>query len=262
MGYKLPIFLIIIIFYLSGCANGESEEVQSEQDHENSNETIVLDAISFLPKDHELTSTLHTWVERVEEATDGRIEINWRGGEEVIPVGEQFEALDSGVIDINFTYVGQYQTQLPESLALPLSQITPWEEREIGFYDFMAERHEMIGVKYIGRWLTGSPRLWLNDPISSVDELKNKKIRSAPNYNRFFDRLGITSVMIDPSEVYTSLQTGVVDGFVYGGLSGPRQDGWTDSTKYVLDIPFWTQNCVILFNGDVWEDISEQDQNA
>ncbi|HLS66405.1 MAG TPA: TRAP transporter substrate-binding protein DctP, partial [Pseudogracilibacillus sp.] len=119
-----------------------------------------------------------------------------------------------------------------------------------------------IGIKYIGRWLTGSPRLWLNDSISSVDELKNKKIRSAPNYNRFFDELGITSVMIDPSEVYTSLQTGVVDGFVYGGLSGPRQDGWTDSSKYVLDIPFWTQNCVILFNGDSWDRIDEKDQEA
>lgn len=259
---KLLILLIVPLILLAACSNGENKSNESAGQEEQANEEIVLNAVSFLPKDHELTKTLHTWIENIEEATEGRVKVDWRGGEEVIPVGEQFEALDSGVIDINFTYVGQYQTQLPESLALPLSQITPWEERENGFYDFMVERHETIGVKYIGRWLTGSPRLWLNDPISSVDELKNKKIRSAPNYNRFFDELGITSVMIDPSEVYTSLQTGIVDGFVYGGLSGPRQDGWTDSSKYVLDIPFWTQNCVILFNEDSWDQIDEKDQEA
>lgn len=259
---KLGIFLITPLLLLVACSNGNNDGNGSTAQGEQADGELVLNAVSFLPKDHELTKTLHTWIENIEEATDGRVQVDWRGGEEVIPVGEQFEALDSGVIDINFTYVGQYQTQLPESLALPLSQITPWEERENGFYDFMVERHETIGIKYIGRWLTGSPRLWLNDSISSVDELKNKKIRSAPNYNRFFDELGITSVMIDPSEVYTSLQTGVVDGFVYGGLSGPRQDGWTDSSKYVLDIPFWTQNCVILFNGDSWDRIDEKDQEA
>ena len=223
---------------------------------------ITLNAVSFLPKDDELTATLHEWIDKVEESTEGRVTVNWRGGDEVIPIGEQFEAIDSGVIDINFTYVGQYQSLLPESLSLPLSQIEPWEERENGFYDFMVERHKELNVMYLGRWLTGSPRLWLNEPIESISDLENMSIRSAPNYTRFFDNLGISSAMIDPAEVYTSLQTGVVDGFVYGGLSGPREDGWTDSSKYVLDIPFWTQNCVMLMNHDKWEEISAEDQQA
>ncbi|WP_240375955.1 TRAP transporter substrate-binding protein DctP [Bacillus piscicola] len=258
--FQLLFLIGSILFFLSACS--ESEEASSEGGKGSSTESVTFNAVSFLAKDHPLTETLHDWVETVEEATDGRVQINWRGGADVIPIGEQFEAMQSGAIDINFTYIGQYQSLAPESLSIPLSQLEPWEERESGFYDFMVERHQELGVMYLGRWLTGSPRLWLNEPIDQVSDLEGMSVRSAPNYNRFFEELGINSKLIDPSEVYTSLQTGVVEGFVYGGFSGPRKDGWTDSTKYVLDHPFWTQNCVILMNDDKWSEISEKDQEA
>lgn len=248
--------LICFLVIFSACSNQTSSKSGGGSD------SVSLNAVSFLPKDHPLTATLHDWVDKVEKETDGRVKINWRGGADVIPIGEQFEAMESGAIDINFTYIGQYQSQMPESLSIALSQLKPWEERESGFYDYMVKRHKNLDVMYIGRWLTGSPRLWLNEPIESVSDLEGMSIRSAPNYNRFFEELGINSKMIDPSEVYTSLQTGVVEGFVYGGFSGPRKDGWTDSTKYVLDHAFWTQNCVILMNDEKWNEISQEDQDA
>ncbi|MBM7599230.1 TRAP-type C4-dicarboxylate transport system substrate-binding protein [Virgibacillus halotolerans] len=252
-----PIIFLLVIVLLAAC----NYEGKAENGSNNSNE-ITLNAVSFLPKNNELTATLQEWIDRIDEATEGRVKVNWRGGGEVIPISEQYEAMNSGVVDINFTYVGQYQSMLPESRSIPISQIEPWEERENGFYELMVEQHKNINAMYLGRWLTGSPRLWLNKPIKNMDDLRNMSIRSAPNYSRFFDKLGISSAMIDPSEVYTSLQTGVVEGFVYGGLSGPRRDGWTDSSKYVLDEPFWTQNCVILMNNDKWEEISVEDQRA
>jgi TRAP-type C4-dicarboxylate transport system substrate-binding protein len=256
-GFKgVALVLISLILFVAGCSSGTSGS------NENPTKAITLNAVSFLATDNPLTATIPDWIKAVEESTEGRVKVNWRGGADVIPISEQFEALNSGVIDVNFTYIGQYQTQLPESLSIALSQLTPWEERESGFYDTMVERHKEIGATYLGRWLTGSPRLWLKEPINLITDLENMKIRSAPNYNRFFDDLGIAAAMIDPAEVYTSLQTGVVEGFVYGGLSGPRKEGWTDSAKYVLDIPFWTQNCTILMNNSKWDEISEKDQQA
>ncbi|MDT8860733.1 TRAP transporter substrate-binding protein DctP [Alkalihalobacillus sp. MEB130] len=263
---KKIIYLVSLLFLLGACSsensNSSSSESPSTEAESNSGEELVLNAVSFLSKDHPLTATIQDWIDQVEEGTEGRVKVNWRGGADVIPVGEQFEALNSGVIDINFTYIGQYQSLAPESLSIALSQAQPWEERENGFYDFMVERHKLLDTMYIGRWLTGSPRIWLNEPISSVDDFSSITLRSAPNYNRLFDEMGVNSAMIDPSEVYTSLQTGIVDGFVYGGLSGPRTDGWTDSTKYVLDHPFWTQNCTILMNLEKWDQISTTDQEA
>lgn len=261
----LKMFLIIasLLMVLAACS-GSSDEASGEESAQNNDnsEEIVLEAVSFLPVNNPGTATLEDWINRVEEATEGRVKINWRGGPDVIPSGEQFGALTSNVVDITFGFVGQYQSQLPESLALALSEHTPWEERENGYYEFMVEQHTEIGVQYLGRWLTGSPRIWLNEPIEKVEELNNKVIRATPNYQRFFDELGISSSMIDQADVYTSLQTGVVEGFVNGTLFGPRTEGWTDSTKYVLDVPFWTQNCVILMNSSKWDTISKEDQEA
>ena len=262
---KLSALLAVLMFgtiFLTACSSGSSTEDGGAAAGEKQ-EVIELNAVSFLQKDHALTATIHEWIKKMEEATNGQVKINWRGGPDVIPISEQFSAVTSGAIDIIFNYTGQYQSQAPEVNALPLSQLTPWEERENGLYDKMVQVHdEKLNVRYIGRWLSGSPRLWLTEPIDSVDDLKGMKIRTAPNYIRFFEALGIAPVNIDPAEVYTSLQTGVAEGFVFGGLIGPRNDGWTDSAKYVLDHPFWNQNCTILMNNDKWNQISPENQEA
>lgn len=257
------VVIVISMFqFLIACSSGTTGTNEAVKDGSSSKETITLNAVGFLAADDPLTATLHKWVEDVNKVTEGRVQINWKGGSDVIPIAQQFDAVESGVIDVLFTYTGWYQSRAPEVLGLPLSKLQPWEERENGFYDFMVESHQNIGVHYIGRWLTGSPRLWLNKPIDSLAQLNGMKIRSAPAYDRLFPAVGINSVQVDPAEVYTSLQTGVVDGLVYGGVLGPRQKGWTDSTKYVLDHPFWNQNCTILANLDKWNAISEADRKA
>ncbi len=251
-------FLLLCMTFMSACGNkavtGESSKQQSE--------TVTFTAVSFLPKNDPLTITLNEWIKEVETATDGRVRIAWKGGANIIPVNLQFEALKSEIVDVLFTYTGQYHSQAPAVSALPLSQLSPSEERENGLYDEMVKEHQSLGVQYIGRWLSGSPRIWLNEPIEELKELEGMQIRSAPNYRRFFNNIGISSVMVAPTEVYTSLQTGVVKGFVYGGLVGPRRNGWTDASKYVLDHPFWNQNCTILINDNKWDEISREDQRA
>lgn len=263
---KFQLLISIMLFALLTACSGSAEEeteVSTDSSNENGNsEAITLDAVSFIPTNHPVTATIQDWIDNVQEATDGRVEINWRGGPDVVPVSEQLEAMKSGVTDITFGFIGQYQSQLPEASAIALSKNKPWEERENGFYDFMVDRHENLDIRYIGRYFTGAPRIWFNEPIESIEDLNNKVIRSTANYQRFFDELGISSTMTDQADVYTSLQSGLVEGFVHGTLIGPRQDGWTDTAKYVLDVPFWTDNAVILMNNTSWDSISDADQQA
>lgn len=258
---QLLIFLLSLSLLVACSGSTEGEEKTSAEKSDESQE-ITLNAVSFIATDNPGVDTVQDWIDSVEEATEGRVKVDWKGGPEVIPVSEQFEAMNSNVVDIVFGFIGQYESQLPESLAFALSEHTPWEERENGFYDYMVEGHEDLNVRYIGRWLTGSPRIWLNEPVEKVEDFNNRVIRTSPNYQRFFNELGISSSMIDQSELYTSLQTGVVEGFVYGTLYGPNKNGWTDTTKYVLDVPFWTQNAIILMNDFNWDAISSEDQQA
>ncbi|QQK74403.1 TRAP transporter substrate-binding protein DctP [Salicibibacter cibarius] len=248
----IPVAVIISIFFASGEATS----------HSNEEEVVEYTAVSFIPESDPMTDMIDNWIEDVESATDGRVEINWIGSTDVLPVNAQVEALESGVIDVLFGHVGLYETRIPATTALALSNLDPWEERENGLYEKMDEEHDEINAKYIGRWLVGGPQIWLNEPIEELNDLEELQIRSAPNYTRLFSELGISPVITDPADVYTSLQTGVVEGLVYGGLLGPRENGWTDSANYVLDHPFWNQNTTILMNEDKWGGITTEDQKA
>lgn len=248
--------ILILVLMLAACSSNSS----STSEESGASKAMTINAVSFLAKDDPLVEPINEYIRLIEEATEGQVKINWRGGADVIPVPEQANAVQTGVIDMVIGYTGQYETQNRAVQAMPLSQLQPWEERESGFFDEMRKAHEEINMVYLGRWLNTSPQIWLNEPIKSLDELNGKKIRATVNFSRFMDSLGVKATVIDPSEVYTSLQTGIVEGFVWGGLSGPRKNGWTDSTKYVLDHPFWTSNTTIVVNPDIWASISEENQ--
>ena len=57
------------------------------------------------------------------------------------------------------------------------------------------------------------------------------KLRIAPIYRDFFQKLGASVVQIAPGEVYTALERGVVDGYGWP-LIGIFDLGWHEKTKY------------------------------
>jgi TRAP-type C4-dicarboxylate transport system substrate-binding protein len=73
-------------------------------------------------------------------------------------------------------------------------------------------------------------------------------------YIYFMKKLGVSTVSIRPPDVYTALERGTVDGFAWP-LLGARDLGWTDSTKYLVDHPFYGMDAAILFNMDAWNRI-------
>jgi TRAP-type C4-dicarboxylate transport system substrate-binding protein len=254
------LLFMLCLMLITACSTNQTS--QSTSGTVSTKPVITLNAVSFLPKDDPLTASINEWIKSVEKATNSQVRINWRGGSDVIPVGEQPNAVINGAVDIVFNHTGQYESQNLEVSALALSRLTPWEERESGFFNAMVESHKKINMVYLGRWLTGSPQIWLNNKVEKLNDLQGVKIRATANYTRFFQKIGITPLIINPSEVYTALQTGLVKGFVYGGMLGPRKNGWTDSSKFVLDHPFWNQNCAILMNTNKWASISKENQDA
>mgnify|MGYP001242957861 CR=1 FL=1 len=258
----LSVFVTLLaVWVLAGCGGGNgnpSGDTSSEGDFQG----VQLKAVAFLPLNHPLLATIDDWVQEVGEATDGKVKIQVIGGPEAIPESEQVSALRNGVVDVSFIVTGLYTDQLPAATAIHLSQLKPWEERESGFYDKMVAVHEELGVRYIGRFMSDELpfRLWLNKPVSSVDELNGLRIRSHPIYNRFLLSYGMKPTVVASSDVYTALQQRIVDGFAWGSLLGPRQNGWTDSTHYVIDHPFFNQNGTILMRSEAWEKIPAEYQ--
>jgi TRAP-type C4-dicarboxylate transport system substrate-binding protein len=222
----------------------------------------TMRAISFIPKNDAVLAMANAWVGEVNAKLGSQLRINYVGGPEVISRFQQAEALRTGVIDVIFVPSGDYQDQIPASQVFVLSKLTPGEERKSGFYDFMVEEHaKKINARYIGRVQVSPFYLWTKKEPKSLADLRGLKMRSGVLYDRFMRELGMVAVTINAPEVYTALNSGVVDGFGWP-VTGPLKRGWLESVKYVIDLPFfWPSNVVALMNLDKWKGLPEAARN-
>jgi TRAP-type C4-dicarboxylate transport system substrate-binding protein len=224
-------------------------------------EPIKLKAVCFLPKNHPIAATTVEWVNRVNKMFPEDLKIDYLGGPEIISSVEQVEALRKGIIDINFNVGSYYAPHGAEFNSFQLSKIMPLEERKSGYYDFMVRDHEKIGVRYLGRWQHLGFYMYLKQPIKNTEEIKGKKIRTGPLYVFFLHKLGASPVSINPSDVYTSLERGLVEGFCWP-LIGARELGWTNQCKYVVDTSFYdASDNTVLVNLKKWETLPADVRN-
>lgn len=223
----------------------------------------TLKAIGFIPKNDPVLAMANAWVNEVNSKLSGKVRINYVGGPEVITRFQQTEALRTGVIDIIFTPSGDYQDQVPTSPAFVLSKLSPTEERQSGFYDFMAEEHaKKLNAQYLGRVQISPFYLWTKKEPKTLADLKGLKMRSGLLYDRLMREFGMVPVTINAPEVYTALGSGIVDGFGWP-VTGPLKRGWLDTTKYVIDLPFYpASNVVALMNLDKWKALPKETQDT
>src|SRR4029077_8806239 len=221
------------------------------------------EAVRFIPQKDPLLAPANAWVNAVNSKLSGKVRINYVGGPEVITRFQQTEALRTGVVDIAFTPSGDYQDQVPASPVFVLSKLSPSEERKSGFYDFMADEHaKKLNAQYLGRVQISPFYLWTKKEPRTLADLKGLKMRSGVLYDRLMREFGMVPVTINAPEVYTALGSGIVDGFGWP-VTGPLKRGWLDTTKYVIDLPFYpASNVVALMNLDKWKALAKEAQDA
>jgi TRAP-type C4-dicarboxylate transport system substrate-binding protein len=120
----------------------------------------------------------------------------------------------------------------------------------------MVERHKRINTHYVGRWLHGPFFVWLKEPVKTPQDLKGRRLGTQDLHDRFLTALGAVPVTVSMSKTHAALKDGKVEG-VSSPLMGARERGWTETCKYIIDHPFYNQNCIILMNLDIWKSFPE-----
>ena len=164
---------------------------------------------------------------------------------------EQYEAVISGVIDLNFTSSNYYMKKLPECEALALSQYDPSKEREVGFIKFLQDVHrEKMDVLFLGRGRIdiNSFFMWsmkeIKDPRT---DFKGLKFRTSGLYTAFYRALGIIPVTIGWPDVYTSMDTGMIQGMMIPPAR-IKADKYYEIIKYVVVPGMYQPTTVNLMN--------------
>ena len=88
------------------------------------------------------TQSFLSFVDKLNEAGEGVIQINVLGGPEVIGLAEQPEAVRNGVVDMAYTAASFYGGTVPERDVLVASNSNAIYARETGGMDLLNEIHQ------------------------------------------------------------------------------------------------------------------------
>ena len=207
----------------------------------------VLKAITYAPlsKVEDSMVIFKRWVDKVNTVGKGEIRVELLGGPEVFPVSDQINALSKGLVDAVMTF-SVHTPIVPEIDTSGLSDITPTEERNNGYLDLLDRAHEKINVKVVGRTATQSGfYIFSKQPIRTLADFKNVKIRSHSGYDPLFKKVGAIPIGMNISEIYGALERGIVSAapypiFVY-------DMGLQEVTKFALADAFWPSHTTFIY---------------
>jgi TRAP-type C4-dicarboxylate transport system substrate-binding protein len=101
---------------------------------------------------------------------------------------------------------------------------TPWQQYGWlyygGGYEAANALYNQYNMQLIGWWVYGQESLASSKPIAGMADLVDWKFRSPPGLEtEIFASLGSSPVVMDFTEVFTALETGVIDGADASGLA-------------------------------------------
>ncbi|MFH1349929.1 MAG: TRAP transporter substrate-binding protein DctP [Pseudomonadota bacterium] len=220
-------------------------------------ETITLKVVQSWPKPVHWNRPGEQWMNWAEYRLKGKVKFNVIGGPEAIPTFQQGESVRNGVVDIMIGAINYYSGEMPEVDCLKLFAIPQWEVRQKGVFKFYNELHaKKLNAYNIGNQLPHNVQfhLYTTKPIQKVEDFKGKTIRVTAIYRAFVEAMGGSPATIAPSEVYTALQRGTVDGLGWPA-KGLMDLGWHEVIKYRIDPGFYTMDGCVTINLKKWESL-------
>ncbi len=161
---------------------------------------------------------LEEWADDVAVATGGRVEIEWLPIGAVVGLTEVMEAVGDGILDGEFTGIN-VSTGKDKAFAV-LGDLTagydsPWQVYQFcrygGGMELLQELVDPYDVQAIGCVVTGREAFVSAVPIRTLDDLAGVKVRAPAGLaSEVLSRAGATPVGLPVSEIYTSLEQGVI----------------------------------------------------
>ncbi len=188
----------------------------------------------------------------VKAMSNGRLEIKVYGDGELVPAFEVFDAVSSGAADMghagSYYWAGkiaasQFFTAMP--FGLTAQEINSWInygggqalwEELYAPFNLIPRQGGNTGVQMAG---------WFNKEINSLADIKGLKMRIPGLGGKVFQRAGGVPVTLPGGELYTSMQTGVIDATEWVGPYNDMAFGFHEVAKYYY-YPGWQEPGAML----------------
>ncbi len=211
------------------------------------------------------------WAKDVAERTDGAVEIELLPVETIVAHSETQDAVAAGIIDGHFTDTSYFAGRDP-AFGLIANPVGAWASPQ-QMFDFMEngggkelmnEMLEPYGLHFIGATTPGLESFLSKVPLEGVDDLEGLKMRAPEGMvQNVFAAAGAAPVNLPGSEVFTSLDKGVIDAADYSVFSTNHQQGMHDVATHPVYPGFHSMPLVeVSINKGTWDSMPAEIQDA
>ena len=188
----------------------------------------------------------------VNEMSGGRLEVRVFGAGEIVPAFEVFDAVSQGAAEVGHGASYYWKGKIPAAVfftAVPFGmtaqEMNGWLHYGGGL-ELWRELYAPFGVVPFAGGSTGVQMAgWVNRELRSAADLKGLKMRIPGLAGEVFNASGGTAVRIAGGEVYTSMQTGVIDAVEWVGPYNDRTLGLNQVADYYY-YPGWHEPGAML----------------
>ena len=220
------------------------------------------------PTFHGQSRAAEAFADHVREKTGGRIDIA------TFPMGQlgsersMASQVQSGSLQIASITTAVLQNFVSEVAILDMPFLFPDRKTAYAVLDDPAVQEKIFSYLpkkgFIGiGWTENEIRDFSNTkrPVRKPEDIKGLKVRvmNSPVYLDTFDQLGASSVGLPFPEVYSALQTGVIDAQENPLLTAVLMK-FTEVTKFVTNTQHALTECIVIVNPDYWNSLSPADQ--
>ncbi|WP_226644011.1 TRAP transporter substrate-binding protein [Microbulbifer variabilis] len=185
------------------------------------------------------------FAKNVEKMSSGRLKIKVYGAGELVPALGIFGAVSEGAAQMGHGAAYYWKGKIPAAqfftavpFGLNAQEMNGWLHHGGGL-ELWTEIYEPFNLIPLAGGSTGVQMAgWFNKPINSVEDLQGLKMRIPGLGGEVLNRAGGTAVTIPGGELYTALQTGVIDATEWVGPYNDLAFGFHQVAEYYY-YPGW-----------------------
>ncbi|MBS8240187.1 twin-arginine translocation pathway signal protein [Marinobacter lipolyticus] len=174
----------------------------------------------------------------LEERTDGRLKLQLYEAGSLFKAKDTFNAVSRGILEmgtISPSYAQDKMSLAGIASGLPFAFRNVWEaayfHQGLGFEQMLRDEAAEHGVY----WATDKvypTEMVIKQPVNSWEDFTKLKIRSSGALQTFLTEAGAAASYIPGSELYSALDSGIVDGAHWGASQGAYSMGLYEVAKY------------------------------
>jgi tripartite ATP-independent transporter DctP family solute receptor len=258
---KLTLLLIVALMVSSGFAFASGAQEAGDS-------PIVMRLAENQPDNNPVTVAMNIFAELVEEKTNGEIIVEVYANAQLGQEPETIEQAQTGVVEFARVNSVVLAEVAPEIGVFTLPYVfADWDHKyrvldgEIG--QAALDSLEDVGLMAFAYMDAGTRHFYTTEPVRSLADLQGMKIRVQPSEIsiRMIELLGAVPTPMNYGEVYSGLQTGVIDGAENDYVSYYTSSHYEVAPYYSLD-GHLSPPALLLMNKATFDSLSTEHQEA